>query len=102
MDFAYLDVCYLRSWPRWRKSSCHDRDHFKAVIGKDLARPSPNAAADKNKARKADSCACHQARKAKRDPEGENDRPRGASRHLDGLSRALFLIPNNHHDFTVR
>ena len=68
------------------------------LLGKDLPRPSPYAAADKNKARKADSRTCYQARKTKRDPEGEEDRPRRAGRHLDGLSRALFLIPNIHHD----
>ena len=98
MNFADLDVRYLGSRARWHKSSCRDRDHFMVLIGKDLPRPSPYAAADKNKARKADSRTCYQARKAKRDPEGEQDRPRRASRHLDGLSRALFLIPNIHHD----
>ena len=68
------------------------------LIGKDLPRPSPYAAADKNKARKADSRTCYQSRKTKRDPEGEEDRPRRASRHLDRLSWALFRIPNIHHD----
>jgi hypothetical protein len=68
------------------------------LIGKDLPCPSPYAAAYKYKARKADSRTCYQACKTKRDPEGEKDRPRRASWHLDGLSRALFLIPNVHRD----
>jgi len=68
------------------------------LIGKDLPRPSPYAAADKNKARKADSRTGYQARKTERDPEGKEDRPRRASRHLDRLSWALFRIPNIHHD----
>ena len=71
MNFADLDVCYLGSGARWRKSSCRDRYHFMVLIGKDLPRPSPYAAADKNNARKADSGTCYQARKAKRDPERE-------------------------------
>ena len=62
-----------------------------------LPRPSPYTAADKNKTRKADSHTCYQAREAKGDPEGEDDRPCRASRHLDGLYRTLFLISNHHH-----
>ncbi len=98
MNFADLDVRYLGSRSRWYKSSCRDRNHFIVLIGKDLPRPSPNAAADKNKACKADSRTCYQACKTKRDPESEKDRPRRASRHLDGLSWTLFRIPNIHHD----
>jgi hypothetical protein len=97
MNVADLDVRYLGSRARWQKSSCRDRNHFMLLIGKDLPRPSPYAAADNNKARKADACTCYQARKAKRDPKGEQDRPLRAGRHLDGLSRALFLILNIHH-----
>jgi hypothetical protein len=68
------------------------------LIGKDLPRPSPYTAADKNKARKPDARTCYQAGETKRHTEGEEDRPRRASRHLDGLSRALFCIPDIHHD----
>jgi len=68
------------------------------LIGKALPRPSRYAAANKNKACKADSRTCHQACKTKRNSEGKEDRPRRASGHFDGLSRALFLIPNIHHD----
>ena len=57
-----------------------------ALIGEDLSRPSPDAAADKNKARKANSRTCDQTRKTKRNPESEEDWPCRASRHLDGLS----------------
>lgn len=98
MNVADLDVRHLRSRTRWHKSSCRDRDHFMVFIGKDLPRPSAYAATDKDKARKADSRTCYQARKTKRHPEGEEDRPRRAGRHLDGLTRAMFLIPNIHHD----
>ena len=98
MNFADLDVRYLGSRAGWHKSSCRDRDHFMVLIGKDLPRPSPYTTADKNKARKADSRTCYQARKTKRDPEGEEDWPRRARRHLDGPSWALFSIPNLHHD----
>ena len=97
MNFADLDVRYFGSRARWHKSSWRDRDHFMVLIGKDLPRPSAYATADKNKARKADSRTCYQARKTERDPEGKKDRPRRAGRHLDGLSQALFLIPNIHH-----
>jgi hypothetical protein len=68
------------------------------LFGKDLTRPSAYAAADKNKARKADSRTCYQAREAESDPEGEEDRPRRASRHLDRLSSALFPTQFIHHD----
>jgi hypothetical protein len=68
------------------------------LIGKALPGPSTYTAADKNKAREADSRTGDQAREAKRDPEGEEERPRCASRHLDGLSLALFRIPNIHHN----
>jgi len=68
------------------------------LIGKDLPRPSPYAAADKNKARKANSRTRYKARKTKRDPEGEENRPRRACRHFDGFSWALFRIPNIDHD----
>src|ERR1700723_2923944 len=98
MNFADLDVRYLGSQARWQKCSCRDRDHFMVLIGKDLQCPSPYAAADKNKARKADSRTRYQARKTKRDPEGDEDRPRRACRHLDGFSWALFRIPNLHYD----
>src|SRR5579863_3710131 len=98
MNFADLDVRYLGPRARWHKSFCRDRDHFMALLRQDLPRPSPYAAANKDKARKADPNACYQARKTKRDPKGEKDRPRRAGRHLDGLSRALFLISNIHHD----
>ena len=97
MNFADLDVRYLGSRARWHKSSCRDRDHFMVLIGKDLPRPSSYAAKDKNKARKANSRTCYQARKTKRDPEGEEDRPRRTGRHLDRLSRALFLIQHIHY-----
>jgi hypothetical protein len=59
MNVADLDVRYLGSRARWHKSSCQDRDGFMVLIGKNLPRPSPYAAADKNKARKADSCTCY-------------------------------------------
>ena len=98
MDFADLDVRDPRSRARWHKSSSFDRDHLMALSGKELPRPSPYAAAHKNKARNAHSCTCDQAREAKSDPEGEDNRPRRASWHLDGLSWALFRIPNIHHD----
>ena len=98
MNLADLDVRNLGSQARWHKSSCSDRNHFMMLFWKDLPRPSPYAATNKNKARKADSRTCYQAREAKCDPEGEEDRPRRASRHLDGLSWALFRIPNVHHD----
>ena len=55
VNFADLDVRYPGSRAQWHKSSCRDRNHFMVLIGKDLPRPSPYAAADKNKARKADS-----------------------------------------------
>src|SRR5260370_3840394 len=73
MNFADLDVRYLGSRARWHKSSCRDRNHFMVLIGKDPPRPSPNAAADKNKACKADSRTCYQARKTKPDPASEKD-----------------------------
>src|SRR5580692_4425257 len=98
MNFADLDVGYLSSRARRHKSPCRDRNHFLMLFWKDLPRPSPYAAADKNKARKANSRTCYQARKTKRDPEGEEDWPRRASRHLNGLFRALFRIPNIHHE----
>ncbi len=98
MNFADLDVRYLGSRGQWHKSSSRDRDHLMVLIGKDLPRPSAYTAADKKETCKADSRTSYQARKAKRDPEGEEDRPRRASRHLDGLSWALFRIPNIHHD----
>jgi hypothetical protein len=59
-------------------------------LGKDLPRPSPYPTADKNKACKAHSRTRYQTRKTKRDAEGEEDRPRRASRHLNGLSLAAF------------
>ena len=96
MNFADLDVRHLGSRARWHKVSCRDRDHFMLLIGKDLPCPSPNSAKDKNKARKANSRTCYQACKTKRDPEGEEDRPRRACRHLDWLSQALIL--QIHHD----
>ena len=68
------------------------------LIGKALPRPSRYAAANKNKACKAHSRTCYQARKTKRDSEGKEDRPRRACGHFDWLSRALSLIPNIHHD----
>ena len=98
MNFADLDVRYPGSRARWYKSSCRDRDHFVVLIRKDLPCPSPYAAADKNKARKADSRTRYQARKTERNPEGKKDRPRRAGRHLDRLSWALFRIPNIHRD----
>lgn len=67
-------------------------------FGKDLAGPTTYAAADQNKARKANSRTRYKARKTKRDPEGEQDWPRRAGRHLDGFSWAPFLIPNIHYD----
>ena len=97
MNFADLDVRYLSSPARWHKFSCRDRDHFMMLIRKDLPRPSAYAAADKSKARKANSRTGYQACKTERDPEGEKDRPRRAGRHLDVLSWALFRIPNIHH-----
>jgi hypothetical protein len=98
MNFSDMDVRDLGSRTRWHKSSCRDRDQFMVLIGKDLPRPSPCAAADKNKTRKADSRTCYQAREAKRDPEGEEHRPRRTCRHFNRLSRALFRIRNIHHD----
>lgn len=86
MNVANVDVRDLSSRARWSKSSCRNGDHFMLLIGKHLPRPSPNAAADKNKACHADAYTRYQAREAKRDSEGEEDRPRCASRHLDGLS----------------
>jgi hypothetical protein len=97
MNFADVNVRYLGSWARRDKCSCGDRNHFVVLMGKGLPRPSPYAAADKNKACKADSRTCHQACKAKCDPKGKEDRPRRVSRHLDGLSWALFFVPNIHH-----
>ena len=98
MNFADLDVRYPGSRTRRYKSSCRDWSHFMVFNGKNLARPSAYAAADKNKARKADSRTCHKARKAKRDPEGKKNRPCRARRHFDRLSWAMFGIPNIHHD----
>lgn len=98
MNLIDLNVFYLSSRLRWHKSSCRDRDHLMVLIGKDLPRPSAHAAADKNKTRKANSRTCYQARKTKGDPEGEEDRPRRASRHLDSLSWTLFPVPSIYHD----
>jgi hypothetical protein len=56
------------------------------LLGKDLPRPSPYAAANKNKTRNADSRTGYKTREAKRNSEGEDNRPRRAGRHLDGLS----------------
>jgi hypothetical protein len=70
MNLTDLDVRYLRARTRWHKSSCSNREQFMELFGKDLPRPSRYAAADKNKARNADSRTCYQAREAKRDPEG--------------------------------
>ena len=98
MNVADLDVHYLGSQARWRKPSCRYRDPFMALIGKDLPCPSPYATAHKNKARNADSRTCYQAREAKRDSEGKDNRPRCARGHLDRFSWALFRIPNTGHD----
>jgi hypothetical protein len=68
------------------------------LVGKDLACPSAYAAANKDKARNADSRSCNEAGKAKHDAEGENDRPRCAGRHLEGVARAPLFILNSHHD----
>ena len=68
------------------------------LFGKDLACPSAYAAKDKNNARNADSGTRHQAREAKRDTEGEQDRPRRACRHLNRLSSALSRIQVINHD----
>lgn len=97
MNFTDLDVLYLGSRAWGHKPSCHHRNHFMTLIGKNLPRPPPHAAADKNKACKADSRTCYQACKAKRDPKGEEDWPRRASRHFDRPSSALFgsLITHN-------
>jgi hypothetical protein len=101
MNFADLDVRYLRALARWDKSFNREGDHFVLLIRKDLPRPSSNPAADENEPRNADSRTCYQAREAKRDSEGQENRPRRASRHLDELPWALFRIPNIHHDVTV-
>src|ERR1700760_1375951 len=98
MNFADLYVRYLGSRARGHKSSFRDRNHLMVLIGQDLPSPSPHAATDENKARKADSRTCYKARKTKRDPEGEEERPCRACRHLDRLSLALFHIANIHHD----
>ena len=68
------------------------------LLGQDLARPSVNAAAYKNKTRKTDSRTCYQARKAKRDPEGKDDWPRRTRWHFDWLSWALLCALIIHHD----
>jgi len=68
------------------------------LLGQDLAGPSAYTAADKNKPRKPDSSSCYQAREAKRDPEGEEDRPRRTRRHFDWLTWALFCTQVIPHD----
>jgi hypothetical protein len=98
MNFAYLDVRHLRSRARWHKCSWRYLDHLMVLVGKDLVRPSAYAKTDKNKPRNADSGTCYQAREAKRDPKGEEDRPRSARRHLDRLTSALFRTQIIHHD----
>ena len=98
MNFANVDVRHLRSWARWHKCSWRYRDHLMVLVGKDLARPSAYATTDKNKARNADSSTCYQARETKRDPKGQKDWPRSASRHLDRLSSAQPRTQIIHHD----
>lgn len=98
MNFADLNMCYRGSRAQWHKTSGRDRDHFMALIRKYLPRPAPQAAAHKNKPRHADPCTCYQAREAKRDSEGEENRPRRTRRHLDRLSWALLRIPHYGHD----
>jgi len=67
------------------------------LLRKDLPCPSPYATTDKNKARNADSRTRYQARKTKRDAEGEKDGPRRASWHLNGLSLAALRSVVIHH-----
>jgi len=97
MNFADLNVRYPGSLARWHKSSGSDGDHFMVLLRKDLPRPTLYATADKNKARKADSRTRYQARKTKRHAEGEEDRPRRASRHLNGFSLAAICFVVIHH-----
>jgi hypothetical protein len=68
------------------------------LVGKDLAGPSAYAAANEDKARNADSRTCNEAGKAKHYAKGENDRPRGAGRHLKGVTRAPLFTLNHHHN----
>jgi len=62
-----------------------------------LSRPTGNTAANKDKARNADSNAGYKARETERDAERKENRPRRTGRHLNDLSSVLFHPAVIHH-----